>query len=221
MKKIILFIIISVLFLFNNIVYADVGTYTYKATIENCYHNDMYFYPSNGMEVYVYEIFGSDFSIEVISGNRLRVGLSPDYSTTCGVGSPKISVFNFSNPSLNTPYTFTNPYTSYDHVYAYVFLSNVVGSLGSSNWGTSVIPPEPEIPSIPSVTIPDTDFYLFYDFATISDFDIFSDYDFTSFTDFEKLTITIIVNIFYLGFIGFCIYILAKGLYKMVSWVFR
>ena len=75
--------------------------------------------------------------------------------------------------------------------------------------------------TIPSVTLPTSDYFLFYDFDTISDFNVFSDFDFTSFTDYEKLMVTIVVNIFYLGFLGFCCYICLKGLYKMLSWVFR
>ena len=65
-----------------------------------------------------------------------------------------------------------------------------------------------------------TDFYLLYNFSDISSFDIFSSYDFSTFSDFEKLVIVLLVNILFLAFIGLCIYILIKGLNKMVSWLF-
>ncbi len=63
------------------------------------------------------------------------------------------------------------------------------------------------------------DFYLFYDYETISNLDIFNTYDFTTFTDFQRLVIVIGFNTFYLGFLGLCIYILLKLVYKLLSWV--
>lgn len=65
-----------------------------------------------------------------------------------------------------------------------------------------------------------TDYYLFYTFTDISSFNVFSWVDFTTFNDFQKITIILMVNGFYLGFIGLCIYILLKALNKLVSWLF-
>lgn len=65
-----------------------------------------------------------------------------------------------------------------------------------------------------------TDYYLFYTFTDISSFDVFSWVDFTTFNDFQKIAIVLMVNGFYLGFVGLCIYILLKALNKLVSWLF-
>lgn len=65
-----------------------------------------------------------------------------------------------------------------------------------------------------------TDFYLLFNFTDISSFDIFSSYDFSSFSDFEKVTVTILINILFIGFVGLCIYIILKAINKLVSWLF-
>ena len=67
----------------------------------------------------------------------------------------------------------------------------------------------------------DEDLYLFYSFEDISKFNIFSDFDFVSFSDFEKLSITLIINIFYCLFLGLCIYIIIKIFNKFISVLFR
>lgn len=231
MKKLYIILIVFISFvLFNNRVFADVGTYQYLYSLDSCRLADNYMYVNGTKDtkVFVYEIFGNDFSFTYYSGNRLNVIVSPNLESTCidnGIGSPRDRVISISSGVvISNEYTFSNRYANdsrFPHVYAYIYLSSVEGDYGSISWGTDSLPVEPEQPHVPAVVIPDTDFYLFYDFAAISDFDIFSDYDFSSFSDYEKVTITIIVNIFYLGFIVFCIYIILKGLYKMLSWVFR
>ena len=205
--------------------------YRYLGSIDNCYISGKSLYSSSDdIVVYIYEVYPTSvnftFSFTFISGTRLRYFTSSSLVNVCSTPSdvnPFYGYYVENNPVPNSVYTYSLMFNSSNDIvnpsYLYMFLSNVSGVRGVTSMGTVVS--EPEQPHVPAAVIPDTDFYLFYDFAAISDFDVFSDYDFTSFTDFEKLTITIIVNIFYLGFIVFCIYIILKGLYKMLSWVFR
>lgn len=65
-----------------------------------------------------------------------------------------------------------------------------------------------------------TDFYLFYTFTDISSFDVFSWVDFTSFTDYQKICVVVGINILFLLILFFSIYILLKGLNKLISWLF-
>ena len=74
-----------------------------------------------------------------------------------------------------------------------------------------VIKPEPK----------EVDFYLFYTFEDISKFKALSLFDLTTFTDFEKLVTVLLINILFLGFLGFCCYILLKFIYKGISMLFR
>ena len=66
----------------------------------------------------------------------------------------------------------------------------------------------------------DVDFYLFYNFTEITGFDIFGWVDFDTFTDFQKLVIVLGVNTFFLGFLGLCIYIILRSIFKLFSMLF-
>lgn len=59
--------------------------------------------------------------------------------------------------------------------------------------------------------------YIFYNLEQIQNFKIFAPYDFSLFTPFENIMILLGVNIFYLLFIGFCIFVI----YKTVIWVYN
>ncbi len=235
MKKLFIGLFIAILS-FVSIIEIKADSYTtspqYIGSIDNCYIANSHFYSSSGYNVLIYRIdVTSDYSsvnipFTFLSGERLRYFTSSELVTTCDI-NPDFYNFSGMGNGINNSPVIDNVY-SYDFywggarpdatfpLYVYMYL----GSNGSISWGTDISEPEPE-PTIPEVTLPTSDYYLFYDFNTIANFNIFSSYDFTSFTDYEKLMFTIVVNIFYLGFIGFCIYILAKGLYKMISWVFR
>lgn len=71
------------------------------------------------------------------------------------------------------------------------------------------------------VVPPVKDFYLFYKFEDIQEFKVLSVFDLSTFTDFEKLVVTLLFNILFLGFLGFCCYILLKFIYKGISMLFR
>lgn len=227
MKKFYLILIVFIAFvLFNNRVFADTVVPTF---VENktrfeivCNSNNCYIIDSIYRSVFIYETDSQlhDYEFKYLSGGSsytISVGVTDILPSFNGYQSKvALKVIYDTAPVIGNTYTFS---TDKKYILMTLTINVIDNDYGSVEWlGSSV---EPDSPSVPSVIIPDTDFYLFYDFAAISDFDIFSDYDFSSFSDYEKVTITIIVNIFYLGFIGFCIYILAKGLYKMVSWVFR
>ncbi len=73
-----------------------------------------------------------------------------------------------------------------------------------------------------SLVIPPVkDFYLFYTFEDIQEFKVLELFDLSTFTDFEKLVVTLLFNILFLGFLGFCCYILLKFIYKGISMLFR
>ena len=226
MKKFIYFLIIPIFVLFNDRVFADTVVPTF---VENkigyylvCNSNNCYLDISYNRSVFIYETDSQlhDYEFKYLSGGssyRISVGVTDTLPNFNGYQSNvALKVLYETSPVIGNSYTFST-----DKKYILMTLTfNVIDNdYGSVEWLGSFVEPEPA--HVPVAVIPDTDFYLFYDFDTISDFDIFSDYDFSSFSDYEKVTITIIVNIFYLCFIGFCIYILAKGLYKMVSLVFR
>lgn len=71
------------------------------------------------------------------------------------------------------------------------------------------------------VVPPIKDFYLFYTFEDIQEFKALELFDLSTFSDFEKLVVTLLFNILFLGFLGFCCYILLKFIYKGISLLFR
>lgn len=153
MKKFIYFLIIPIFVLFNDRVFADVGTYQYLYSLDSCRLADNYMYVNGTKDtkVFVYEIFGNDFSFTYYSGNRLNVIVSPNLESTCidnGIGSPRDRVISISSGVvISNEYTFSNRYANdsrFPHVYAYIYLSSVEGDYGSISWGTDSLPVEPE-----------------------------------------------------------------------------
>lgn len=69
--------------------------------------------------------------------------------------------------------------------------------------------------------LPEEDFYLFFSFDDIKQFNILSIYNLDSFDDFQKIVITLGFNIFFLCFVGLCIYIFIKLFNKGYSFLFR
>lgn len=69
--------------------------------------------------------------------------------------------------------------------------------------------------------LPEEDFYLFFSFDDIKQFNILSIYNLDSFDDFQKIIITLGFNIFFLCFVGLCIYIFIKLFNKGYSFLFR
>jgi hypothetical protein len=189
--------------------------------IDYCYIASGSLYSNSSLTyVHVYELpnYGSssEYSFVFSSGNRLRAIATDQLLSNCGNIDNNNSEYKFdnNNPVVGNTYSFST-----SKRYIYLYLHGSPGSQGSVTWNSvEVVESDP---TIPHITILDQDFYLFYDFDTISDFDILSSYTFTNFTDFEKLVIVMLFNIFYLGFIFACIYIILKALYKLVSWVFR
>ena len=66
-----------------------------------------------------------------------------------------------------------------------------------------------------------SDFPLFFEFSDIKEFSILSSYDLDNLNDFQKIVLLLGFNMFFLGFIGFIIYILIKFINKGVSVIFR
>lgn len=62
--------------------------------------------------------------------------------------------------------------------------------------------------------------YIFYNLEQIQNFKIFAQYDFSLFTPFENIMILLGVNIFYLLFIGFCIFIIYKTVMRLYNAIF-
>jgi len=59
--------------------------------------------------------------------------------------------------------------------------------------------------------------YIFWTFEQIKQFAIFSAIDFTTFTAFEIVATTILVNLFYITFLGFCLRIIYKTFNRLVN----
>lgn len=62
--------------------------------------------------------------------------------------------------------------------------------------------------------------YIFYNLDQISNFVIFSNYDFSLFSPFECIVILILVNLFHLMFLWFCIKLIYKGFIRFYGWLF-
>lgn len=219
----------------------DTGTFEYLGVVGSryiSYYNNRYTfgYVSSYPGLLVYRVDSSSFSFSKISGSYFYIVVSDidirsNLSNNRSYEFPNSHVLYYSE-TLDSSNIFS--YSGYSgSVYLYLYLNKTNNDVGSISWGTptgiinldSNSGSSSDLPvvdsEVPEVVIPTTDYYLFFDFDTISDFNVFSDFDFTGFSDYEKLMVTIVVNIFYLGFLGFCCYICLKGLYKMLSWVFR
>lgn len=142
----------------------------------------------------------------------------PNYSTNNYDISSSINILNdnycyFNNVSSNQLYTYVTSIDETDLFYNLLYLLDDSGyqyywkEINYSDWY--------RFNNI------DEDLYLFYSFEDISKFNIFSDFDFVSFSDFEKLSITLIINIFYCLFLGLCIYIIIKIFNKFITILFR
>ncbi len=97
----------------------------------------------------------------------------------------------------------------------YNCISNYISVVGSSVYSWTEIFPT----TVFSYSLEDKDMFIFYTFNEISNFDILSSYDFTDFTDFQKLVIVLGFNTFYLGFIGFIVYLFLKLINKLITWL--
>lgn len=62
--------------------------------------------------------------------------------------------------------------------------------------------------------------YIFYDLEQIETFKIFSAFDFSTFSPFENIMVILGVNIFYLLFIGFSIFIIYKTVMRIYNAIF-
>lgn len=62
--------------------------------------------------------------------------------------------------------------------------------------------------------------YIFYDLEQIESFKIFSSFDFSTFSPFENIMVILGVNIFYLLFIGFSIFIIYKTVMRIYNAIF-
>lgn len=62
--------------------------------------------------------------------------------------------------------------------------------------------------------------YIFWTFEQIQKFAIFSSIDFTIFSQFEILATTILVNLFYLGFLSFVFSVVYKTFNRLLRILF-
>lgn len=62
--------------------------------------------------------------------------------------------------------------------------------------------------------------YIFWTYEQIQKFSIFSNIDFTMFSQFEIIVTTILVNLFYLGFLSFVFSIVYKTFNRLLRIIF-